>query len=172
MLINCSSPPARSGREACGCRQALVPPVQAFNAGRLQLDDMWCTSPASYPLGFRQGFTWDQGGGLNRFSAPLYLLVLGLGTYPVQLTARASAASPSCPFNCSGYPYACVIKRGIYGCECPKGGCVDAAWHGVCPPVAHVGSLCCGVAALPAGALCMRAKIAHACMRSVRSLRA
>jgi hypothetical protein len=94
--------------------------VQAFKSGRLQVHEMECSAPLTYPLASRSGATFNWS--LERHTAgdPMHLLVLDLGAYPVQLTARTTASRTDsvCPFNCSGHQDLCHQSR----CTCPSTG--------------------------------------------------
>ena len=83
--------------------------LQEFTtAGRLQVHDLECEQPLSFPVTSRTGYQisdLDEYRG-SAFMAYSYVLVMDVGSYPVQLTARTSGSSsvnqPMCALRCCG----------------------------------------------------------------------
>jgi hypothetical protein len=93
--------------------------VQSFHSGRLLPYKMRCQEPLNFPLGFATGATYN----ISKVSGanPVQILVMDVGSYPVQLTARAATGSDgdTCPFACSQQPSQCSTTR---SCSCPAAG--------------------------------------------------
>jgi hypothetical protein len=93
--------------------------VQASHSGRLLPYKMRCQEPLNFPLGFATGATYN----ISKVSGanPVQILVMDVGSYPVQLTARAATGSNGdmCPFACSQQPSLCSPTG---SCSCPAAG--------------------------------------------------
>jgi hypothetical protein len=75
-------------------------------AGHLRVHAIHCEQPLSFPVIFRSAY---QISSLDDYRGPQFMkyshvLVMDVGAYPVQLTARTASSSKQllCPFNCSG----------------------------------------------------------------------
>jgi hypothetical protein len=98
-------------------------------AGHLQVHSIECEQPLSFPVTSRSGYKISN---LGNYRGPNFLqyshvLVMDVGSYPVQLTARttttSSAHHPICPFKCSGdLMVQNVTKCEDYGCSCFSSG--------------------------------------------------
>jgi hypothetical protein len=76
-------------------------------AGHLRVHALHCERPLSFPVTSRSGYQIP-GLDMGRIDLMKYshVLIMDVGSYPVQLTARSTTPSitepPICPFNCSG----------------------------------------------------------------------